>query len=552
MKKINISAIILLLLFSACSKNIDLESDGIISDDKFYQSKADYEKALIGVYERLNIWGFEFWLEGTTDNAVVTHGWNRGFQLAKGTATPFAPFPKDKWKQGYVNVQRANTLIQNIDVYDWESNDELEDRNRILAETKTLRAHFYHDLVGLFGRPMKVQETPSDLGSIYDIEQAKNPKEIFDWILMDLEESIPYLKEYPDNSSYIGKAFGHGLRARIAASAAGYLRDDSYYDIVLSETDQALKLGYSLHPNYGELFQSNGEDLDGIILARTFSVEYQNGWGSWYPQSASGYSVVSPTKSLVDAYEYIDTRNEDLPFINKDPRFEASIYFPGSNYNKGYYNSIPDYVEVDGNGIAHFKEDSPYGHLRDKPVTQGDTFSEGGGGEWNKTPTGFNFKKYFDEPNTWNTFNSFVIMRIAEIKLLRAETLVITGRSESEAKSLVQEIRDRAGNTNNLDQALQTYYNGSLLELIRNEMRIEFANEGLRQYDLRRWQKWEDIMSKEVEGIEYKDYNTNEQKVYSVIPASERQIVADKYFWWPIPQSEIDISNGNIKQNDKW
>ncbi|MFS9669277.1 RagB/SusD family nutrient uptake outer membrane protein, partial [Klebsiella pneumoniae] len=86
-------------------------------------------------------------------------------------------------------------------------------------------------------------------------------------------------------------------------------------------------------------------------------------------------------------------------------------------------------------------------------------------------------------PETWTTYNSFIIFRYAEAYLLRAEALVETGGSTDEAKSLIKVIRDRAGNTNDIDKMVAEHYNGSLRDLIRNERRVELAQEGLRFAD---------------------------------------------------------------------
>mgnify|MGYP000013626180 CR=1 FL=1 len=73
----------------------------------------------------------------------------------------------------------------------------------------------------------------------------------------------------------------------------------------------------------------------------------------------------------------------------------------------------------------------------------------------------------------------FIIFRYAEAYLLRAEALVETGGSTDEAKSLIKVIRDRAGNTNDIDKMVAERYNGSLRDLVRNERRVELAQEGL-------------------------------------------------------------------------
>ena len=134
--------------------------------------------------------------------------------------------------------------------------------------------------------------------------------------------------------------------------------------------------------------------------------------------------------------------------------------------------------------------------------------------------------------------------------------MVETGGSTEEAKSLVKVIRDRAGNTNDIDWAVANLYNGSLRDLIRNERRVEFAQEGLRLYDIRRWGIMLDVMNKPMEGIEYNEYDANGQKtgkrIVLQVPGGERGTFTQKDYWWPIPQAEMDLNPGILTQNDQW
>ena len=189
-----------------------------------------------------------------------------------------------------------------------------------------------------------------------------------------------------------------------------------------------------------------------------------------------------------------------------------------------------------------------YTHL---DVYKRQVLGEPGGGEWNKTLSGFTYKKYFSEPDTWTTYNSYIVFRYAEAYLLRAEALVETGGSSNEAKSMLKVIRDRAGNTNSIDEVVEHLYGGNLLELIRNERRVEFAQEGLRLFDIRRWGILLDVMNAPIQGIEYRDFSsgTPEKKIY--IPA-EREPYTVRDYWWPIPQAEIDLIPELITQNDGW
>lgn len=542
-------AILFICSLSACDENINLKPEGILSSDIYFDNPADYDKALNALYVRLNAGTYNQWIDATADDALVTHSWNRGFDLGRGTATAFSSFPNDKWTQNYISVQRANNIVANIDKYAWSGGENNQERNKILSEARSLRAYFYLDLVCLFGRIQFYEKNPATVEESKSIAQVENPKMVFDFILKELEESIPTLPETigASNKSKLGKPAARLLRARAAAYAAGYLNDKSYFDITLFETEKLLSASHTLG-DYEKLFTYGNLDLSEVILSKQYSADAKNSWGNWYNNSIGGYCVTSPIKALVDAYEYIKPINPSLPYLNKDSRFYASIYAPGAIIRGKYYNTIPHNTIVK-DGKTYFDPAKDYGEFQDKEVLHGDVLGESGGGEWNKTPTGFTYKKYNAEGETWNTFNAFIIFRFAEAYLLRAEAIVERGGSEAEAKSLIKIIRDRSGNSNSIDDMIANKY-GSLLNLIRNERRVEMAQEGLRLFDIRRWKLFLDVMNEPAQGIEYRDFDgTPSNKIYNVVPLRS---FAAKDYWWPIPQSEIDLNKGRISQNEEW
>lgn len=534
---------------SGCDDNINLEPEGIITNENFFLSASDFESALNASYNQLNVSSYGLWLDGSTDNGIVTHSWNVGYDMGRGIGNTASSFPLNKWDKNYVSMQRTNDIIKNIDNYAWPNGEADSDRNRILGEARTLRAYFYLDLVSIFGRIMFYTENPATVEESHQIKQIENPKEIYDFILKELEEAIPGLPDQPANTSKIGKKAARLLRARAAAYAAGYLNDKSYFQITLQETEELLKTAPALG-DFGSLFTNGNEEIDEVILVKTYSLDKTNSWGNWYNQSLGGYCVTTPVKSLADAYEYIGERNENLPYTHKDPRFYETIYAPGMELRGKYFNSIPNNT-IEKDGKTYFDPSKDYGSLQDKDIWVGDVLGEGGGGEWNKTQTGLSWKKYCTEPETWTTYNAFIIFRYAEAYLLRAEALVETGGNTEEAKALVKVIRDRAGNTNDIDEAINKFYGGSLLKLIRNEQRVEFAQEGLRFYDLRRWNILNEEMNKPIEGIEYYDYSSG-KKEYKVYKPAVREVYTNRDFWWPIPQAEIDLNQGYITQNQGW
>mgnify|MGYP000776076851 FL=1 len=126
-----------LCMAGGCNSNIDLEPEGIITADGYFKSAEDYEKALTALYERLNVESYDLWMDGVTDNGLVTHSWNRGYDLGRGIGSTASSFPADKWDKGYISVQRANNVINNIDKYQWPGGESDANRNQVLGEART-------------------------------------------------------------------------------------------------------------------------------------------------------------------------------------------------------------------------------------------------------------------------------------------------------------------------------------------------------------------------------------------------------------------------------
>jgi hypothetical protein len=83
----------------------------------------------------------------------------------------------------------------------------------------------------------------------------------------------------------------------------------------------------------------------------------------------------------------------------------------------------------------------------------------------------------------------------------------------------------------------------ALRDLLRYERRVEFAMEGLRIFDIRRWKTAEVVMPGQHLGIDYMDGGQKR-----TIPADNRVFNPARDYLWPIPNTEIEL-NSNLTQN---
>ena len=148
---------------------------------------------------------------------------------------------------------------------------------------------------------------------------------------------------------------------------------------------------------------------------------------------------------------------------------------------------------------------------------------------------------------------NYYIIRYADVLLFRAEALIESGQLE-EARALINLLRRRvrdgkkvmnedgsAPAANYLINEYQDPWTSQQFARIalRAERRLEMAMEGHRFFDLVRW------------GIADTHMNNYLEVERTKRPyMKDAQFVAGKHEYFPIPQSEIDISEGRIKQNN--
>lgn len=149
----------------------------------------------------------------------------------------------------------------------------------------------------------------------------------------------------------------------------------------------------------------------------------------------------------------------------------------------------------------------------------------------NDDPTGFGLKKFLSPglmPYGYSTQSQqdWVMLRYAEVLLSYAEAQNELVGPDQSVVDAMDAIRNRAG-LSNLPTGLTK---DDMRELIRQERRIELAFEGIRYYDLKRWRIAEDVLNNVTDGI-------------------LSYFFEERFYLWPLPQTEIDKSQGVLEQN---
>jgi hypothetical protein len=148
---------------------------------------------------------------------------------------------------------------------------------------------------------------------------------------------------------------------------------------------------------------------------------------------------------------------------------------------------------------------------------------------------------------------NFILYRVAEVMLMKAEALVMKGRQYYlPAVELINKIRNRAGIDNykgidtssaDAEQQMDQLDELTLLEEILDQREMEFMGEGKRWYDLLRFGRKqnykykEQFITKVIEG----NQTTNSAWIQSVLQNTNA-------WYMPLPESDIN-SNKLLEQN---
>ncbi|NML72036.1 RagB/SusD family nutrient uptake outer membrane protein [Chryseobacterium sp. RP-3-3] len=202
-----------------------------------------------------------------------------------------------------------------------------------------------------------------------------------------------------------------------------------------------------------------------------------------------------------------------------------------SNYNNGNPNNayLDEFKDRDTRLYASIMHpNGPWSYLKGFGTSTLFKWSKGGN---NTSKIGYNYKKMADYSSldeNLNTSNNFMLIRYAEVLLIYAEARNEFSGPDPSIYDVLDQIRSRVG----MVGISKTQTKETLKDIIRNERRIELANEGHRFYDIRRWKIAPNVM----------------KTVYDItnIQVATR-VWIDKFYRFPYPQIAVDL-NPKLKE----
>lgn len=567
MKKIILVFSSILLIIASCTK-MNLQPVDAYSSKTYFTSQAAAFASLSACYALTNMGGqFEggnnYFLDDITDNAYCGFTNQLASYISLGTVTPdltgkYADFYRTYFP--YTGVASDNLFLANIDAVSMDDNLKAQWK----AEVRFLRAFDYARRFMFWGG-VPLVTTPLANGDELKIARSSGDS-IVQFCLNELSDAANILPLKIDSIKDVARATkgaALSLKARLELFYAGLKANGmadgvteqgsadptaaaKYYAAAAADAQSVINLGiYGLSNDYEGLFweknQGSLQRQKEVILEVAYSYPtYGSDLSALYTLNEGGWNSESPTQDMVDEFETINGKtikndpayDPDQPYKNRDPRLSYEVIYPGMWWNDRYFNSI----------------------------------SAAGGGEYynssngNRSKTGYCLRKYcapladiMHDPGSDVQGLNFIVMRYPEVLLTRAEALIELNQNLGEAAALINQVRQR---TSVNMPPIAASDQATMRAQVRHERRVELAFEGLRWYDMKRWNIGVDKMNGYVYGVRPGTVNASTGAITltgsNITVGDQRVFKANRDYYFPIPQADIDLGKPTLKQNLNW
>lgn len=546
-------AFTVVLITTACQKSfLNSPPLGELSEDQLAQ-KSGVETVIIGAYSVLNgqidqasnafnspasNWSFG---DVTSDDAYKGGGGtgdqNNIHKMETFTVDATSLDAQRKWMALYEGINRANralVLIKAATGYDEVL------KNQRIAEMRFLRGHFYFELKKIYNKIPYIDETAQKKEDYYVSNEILTSPQIWQKIEDDFKAGINVLPNTQTKEpgrptrfsawAYLAKSYVFQKKWNEAKSAAdtvimkgGYTLMNNFSDTFTPENDNGREIIFAVQHSIND---GSTNSYNGSIGDRLFPIG-----GPYWP--GAQYGFLRPSQNLVNSYK---TNAQGLPVSGNvdvtatdfvDPRMDHTIARQG----------IPFLDLPEPYSTAWVRDLSTYGP--------------------------FSLKKRLVSPLTshWLRVNpytndlNYYVIRYADVLLWKAEAAIETGDLET-GRQLINQVRRRArdgkkvqkiavgGDAANYkveEYSIPFTAYGDAISALKQERRLEFALEGHRFFDLVRWGDAATVINN------YLSVEKTKRAYLSVAA-----FTAGKNEYQPIPQNEIDLSKGALKQNPNY
>jgi starch-binding outer membrane protein, SusD/RagB family len=488
-----ITVVIGLIIYSCNKKNLDRLPHGP-TEQAFFTKEEDFSQAVLGMYAKITDF---FWYNAGQNNTpipafllpgddITTNDNNEEFEKF-GSLQPSSGRISNIYSRHYQLIARANVVLQKV--------NEVKDgiyktpglKNHHKGEALFLRGYAFYNLWNFFGT------APLDTVRVTTTDQFTPPSttgtQLLDQAIKDLAAAADLLPASWDvaNKGRVTANSANGMLGKALVFRASATKTTADYAVAITAFNKIT--GASLTPNFNDNFdvskENNQESLFEFQASQAFAGE--NVWLSNDFDNAIGnlsifWGFYDNNFALFGKSRFYATTKLVNAFNAADPRRDSTLNVSDRTIKKYVSNN-----KLSQSGVG--------------------------------------------------SVNNYRILRYADVLLLKAEAVLQSGGSASEAIGYINQVRTRAramgAGTEPANYSTAETNKTTIMNWIINERLLELAAEGQRWFDLRRWQLQEII------SLDNAFFDSNLSSMSFQLP---------KHLNFPIPNSEIDV-NPNVKQN---
>lgn len=510
-----------LLSLSSCSGFLDQDPDTIITNDQLYSDPVLIKSALAKLYGDIT---FGQRLDAPEDYTFLDESIRYWREERQDQG-------RNWWIQyNYDLVRKMNQFLQGL-----RESTALSDTEKapLEGEVRLMRAWYYFCSCRVLGGVPIVGDEVFDYTPGMDITTVQIPRSTeaatYDYIINECHTIADMMSRETNKNSARAALYAasiakynammvNPLKTEGAEVGIDASKANSYYEIALTAAQEVITSSpYSLMKTNSTKWQDLADNFYNAICEKNGNTEVMWVRDYVYPGQTHGFtksciprnmnqdvesSMMSVLLNLVEAYEPLSTSTPgvaakfetgnvqdpvffDTPtelFTARDPRLGGTVLYPGSFFNG---------METELQGGQLNKEN---GAWTIKTSTRGTQDSDGNvitaiSGPYEPRDdrqcnrTGFYIRKFLDTTPSAGTIGRGSEMwspyfRLAEAYLIAAEASFELKGSTTESLGYINAIRERAG-----VQPLTAL----TFENIVHENQVEFAFEGHRWWDLKRW-----------------------------------------------------------------
>lgn len=499
-----ISAALICTSYS-CTKSLDIDPQGQITQSQIISDPNVATNLVTGIYNIFfagdafgnDVRGFQYIILGDiasddADKGSTPADYGDAATIDALTTGASNGVVNNIWKGYYQAIARANQALAQLQNAQFDTTT----KNKLIGEARFLRAYFYFNLVRIFGGVPLLDRVPAaSEANSPQFQTRATAQDIYKFVIDDLTFAAANLPVIPNTSADVGRASKGAAQSLLAKV---YLYNKDYQNAYLQSQAVITSGTYRLQSDFTTLFRaaSNnsaesvfeiqaGQNLACNASIDRFSTVQGPRAGGKNGWQDRGYGFNNPSVSLVNEFESGDVR-KNATIITINPSNGA--------------NSVGT-VLFDGLRIP--TQDSVQNSR-------------------------YNYKAYYSreaEPNCGN-FDRLpkhvMVIRYAEVLLINAEAALQTGQA-GVALTDVNLVRARA--------KVPALSGAPTLQQIWHERRVELAMEQDRFFDLVRQE------------------SVQPGRAAAAFAADGGKTWSSTKALFPIPQQQIDLSGGNLKQN---